>query len=130
MDGGGKTILLVDDEPNVTRLAGARLQANGYSVVTAADGAEALAAARRLSPDLMILDLNLPKLDGFEVARRLKADGSTRGIPIVILSARTQEADLIRGRELGVEGYLTKPFQSQELLNVIAGLIGRRGDGA
>ncbi len=111
-----KTILLVDDEPDLLESLSVRLRASGYEVMTAVDGLEALKKARSAAPDLIILDLMLPKMDGYKVARLLKFDGRYSGIPILILSARGQDMDKELGKKAGADDYLVKPFDSADLL--------------
>ena len=119
MNNSGKTILLVDDEQDIIDSLSVRLQASGYQIVSARDGLEALKKARSVDPDLIILDLMLPKMDGYKVARLLKFDKKYSDIPIMILSARGQEIDKELARSAGADDYLVKPFDSAELLNRI-----------
>jgi two-component system KDP operon response regulator KdpE len=105
-------VLAVDDEPALLELARDSLEARGFQVLTAHDGTEALRRARDDVPDLIILDLVLPDLDGFEVLRQLRA---TMAVPVIILTMRDDERDMIRGLELGADGYVTKPFSPDEL---------------
>jgi DNA-binding response OmpR family regulator len=108
-------ILVADDSPTVRRLVAARLQADGYGVVEAGDGEEALALARLHRPDAYVLDKIMPKLDGFEVVRALRADPQLRAAPIVMLTERGREQDVLGGLELGVDEYMPKPFSPHEL---------------
>jgi DNA-binding response OmpR family regulator len=108
-----RTILVVDDEPEIVRLVRDYLEHGGFAVITAADGPTALRAARTQRPDLVILDLGLPGLDGLDVTRTLRQDGS---VPIVMLTARGDESDKLVGLELGADDYLTKPFSPKELV--------------
>ncbi len=108
-------ILIAEDSSTVRRLVAARLRADGYEVTEAADGEEALEHARADNPDLLVLDKVMPKLDGFEVVRALREDPATRGIPIVMLTERTSEEDVLSGLQLGVEEYMPKPFSPHEL---------------
>lgn len=110
------TILLVDDDPLIIELVQFNLEKWGYQVLVARDGGEALELARSQKPDLIILDLMLPVIDGLEVCRRLHADSTTRNIPIIMLTARGEEADKVLGLELGADDYMTKPFSPRELL--------------
>lgn len=119
----GKKILLVDDEDNIVTILEARLMANGYDVVTASDGQEGLAKARSEKPDLIILDIMLPKLDGYKVCRMLKFDDQYKHIPIILFSARTQDSDMETGKQQGADAYITKPFQPAALLNKIKELM-------
>jgi two-component system alkaline phosphatase synthesis response regulator PhoP len=117
-----RTILVVDDEPEIVRLVRDYLENAGFGVVVAADGTEALRAARQHHPDLVILDLNLPSIDGLDVARSLRRDGE---IPIIMLTARTQEADRVAGLELGADDYVSKPFSPRELVARVRAVLRR-----
>ncbi|NPV13788.1 response regulator [candidate division WOR-3 bacterium] len=121
-----KTVLVVDDEPDIRLILQARLEAAGYRVETASNGLEALNRIRTQPPDLVILDLMLPGMDGFAVCAMLKRDQRFNHIPIIILSARSQTQDKKTGSSLGADAYITKPFQPQELLGTIEQLIERR----
>ena len=123
MESSRKKILLVDDEPHVLKLLGGRLRASGFEVLTAEDGETALKKVREEEPGLLLLDVRLPGLDGFEVAHILKSNPETKEIPIIIISAHAQKSDLIRGRTLGVEGYLVKPVDSRQLLEEISRVL-------
>ena len=118
-----KRILLVEDEPEFRQGVRMRLEANDYDVMEAEDGLAGLEMARKNAPDLIILDLMLPKMDGYQVARLLKFDEKYRGIPIVMLTARSQETDKETGISVGADAYITKPFKSEELLETIAKLV-------
>lgn len=118
-------VLVADDSTTVRRLVSARLEADGYEVVEAEDGLQALELARTERPSLLLLDKVMPKLDGFEVVRRLKADAQTRGLPIVILSEQANEREVLDGLELGVDEYMTKPFSLRELSLRVSQLLGR-----
>ena len=109
-------ILIVDDEEDVIELVRYHLDKNGYKVDTAASGEEALSEARKKSPDLIILDLMLPGIDGLEVCKKLKSDLKTEPIPIIMLTAKGEESDIVTGLELGAEDYLTKPFSPKVLI--------------
>ena len=106
-------ILVVDDEPKITKLARDYLENGGFRVMTAADGDAALAMARRERPDLVVLDLNLPGMDGLDVCRALRRDSD---VPIIMLTARVEETDRLIGLELGADDYITKPFSPRELV--------------
>lgn len=108
-------VLVAEDSSTVRRLVTARLKADGYEVAEAADGEEALRLAREGVPDLLVLDKVMPKLDGFEVIRALRDDPRTSHIPIVMLTERTSEEDVLGGLSLGVEDYMPKPFSPHEL---------------
>ena len=121
-----KTILVVDDEPKIATLARDYLEHAGFAVLTAGDGPSALATIRQRRPDLVILDLGLPGLDGLDVTRELRRDSS---IPIVMLTARDDELDKLLGLELGADDYLTKPFRPRELVARVRAVL-RRADRA
>jgi DNA-binding response OmpR family regulator len=114
-----KHILTVDDEVNIRRLVEINLQHAGYRVSCAADGQEALEKIAADRPDLVLLDVIMPRLDGFEVLRRLKSDSATVEIPVVMLTVKAMNADVFEGWQGGVHYYLTKPFSPQELLLVV-----------
>ncbi|MBP7088807.1 MAG: response regulator [Candidatus Omnitrophica bacterium] len=118
-----KKILVVDDEPQLVELLKIRLEANDYEVLVASDGQEGLKMARNKKPDLIILDLMLPKIDGFTVCRMLKFDEKYKNIPIIMFTARAQETDKKLGREVGANEYITKPFDPQVLLKKIEDLL-------
>jgi two-component system, OmpR family, alkaline phosphatase synthesis response regulator PhoP len=119
------TILVADDEDSIVQLARLYLSKEGYRVHTARDGQEALEIARRLKPDLVVLDLMMPRLDGWEVCRRLRKDSS---IPIIMLTARADDVDKIVGLELGADDYVTKPFNPRELVARVKAIL-RRASG-
>lgn len=116
------TILVVDDEPDTLRLLSRRIEAAGYAVVTAADGMEALNKARSVRPALMILDLMLPKMDGYKVCSFLKFDERYKSIPIVLLTARANADDRTKASEVRADRFLTKPCDLKELMSVIDAL--------
>jgi len=118
-----KKVLLIDDEADLLKALTVRIEAEGYEVVTAQDGFDGLNKARMLNPDLIILDLMLPKLNGFKVARFLKFDDRYKKIPIIILTARVQEEDKKLGQEIGSDLYITKPFNTDALLSAIAQFV-------
>jgi two-component system alkaline phosphatase synthesis response regulator PhoP len=119
------TILVVDDEPRIVDLARDYLAHAGFDVVTASDGPTALAAARTRGPDLIVLDLGLPRMDGLDVARAIRRDSA---VPIIMLTARADETDVLVGLELGADDYLTKPFSPKELVARVRAVL-RRVDG-
>ena len=116
-------VLVVDDEPDLVRILEFGLKAAGYHVETANDGQEGLKKARELKPDIILLDLMLPKLDGYKVCRLLKFDERYKQIPIMILSARTQEGDQNLAHEMGANRFLTKPYEFAEILQHIQALL-------
>ncbi len=118
-----KKILLVDDEPHIIMMLENRMKHAGFEVLTAGDGQEALIKAKKEKPDLIILDLMLPKLDGYKVCRMLKFDEKYKHIPIIMLSARAQEADKKMGDAVGADGFVTKPFEPQVLLSKVKELL-------
>ena len=119
-------ILVVDDEPRVARLARDYLEKNGFRVMSAADGQSALAAARREKPDLVILDLMLPQIDGREVCRILRRESD---VPIIMLTALSEEIDQVTGLEIGADDYITKPFSPRALVARVRALLRRtRGE--
>jgi DNA-binding response OmpR family regulator len=128
----GERILLVDDEANIVELARMYLEREGYSVASAADGAAALAAAARDAPALLVLDLMLPGVDGYEVCRRVRAgaQGIPADLPIIMLTARDEDVDKIVGLELGADDYLTKPFNPRELVARVKAILRRSERGA
>lgn len=115
-------ILVVDDEPHMVKLVEANLRAAGYEVVHAVDGRRALAAAERELPDLIILDIMLPGIDGYEVCRRIREYSA---VPILMLTARSSEIDLVRGFDVGADDYLEKPFSVNELLVRVRAVLKR-----
>jgi DNA-binding response OmpR family regulator len=121
-------ILIADDDPVIVRLLQVNFRLEGYEVETATHGEEAIQKALDLQPKLILLDVMMPGVDGWEVCRRLTDDPATAGIPIVFLSARAQEEDRKRGLALGVAEYVTKPFDPGELVALVARLIGKRND--
>jgi len=122
-----KTILVVDDERQIAAIAGDYLRHAGFTVLTAGDGVEALALARSRHPDLVVLDLGLPRLDGIDVARSLRKDGN---VPIIMLTARVEESDRLLGLELGADDYISKPFSPRELVARVRAVLRRADAGA
>ncbi|MDQ4065637.1 MAG: response regulator [Actinomycetota bacterium] len=118
-----KRILIADDDPVILRLIQVNLELEGYEVLTANNGEEAVTKAMADHPDLVILDIMMPRLDGYQTCERLKESEDTRDIPIVFLSAKAQQTDIDKGRSYGVEDYLTKPFDPSELLEVVERLV-------
>jgi DNA-binding response OmpR family regulator len=118
-------ILLVDDEQPIQTLLSFPLQRDGYEVVVAADGREALARYEEQPPDLVVLDVMLPKMDGLEVCKRLRAKGET--VPIIMLTAKSEEIDKVLGLELGADDYITKPFSMREFRSRVKAALRRAG---
>lgn len=123
MNNNKKKILVIDDESELVGMLSIRLEANNYQVITALDGREGLDKARAEGPDLIILDLMLPGLDGYQVCRALKSDDKYKQIPIVIFTARAQESDIKAGNEAGADAYITKPFEPGILLAKVSQLL-------
>jgi DNA-binding response OmpR family regulator len=119
-----KTILVVDDEPNLRSLLTGYLKQYGYRVVTARDGQEAIYAARHEKPDLIVLDVMMPEMDGLEFLRKYRKESN---VPIILLTARVEEGDRVVGLELGADDYVTKPFSPRELTARIATVLRRSG---
>jgi two-component system alkaline phosphatase synthesis response regulator PhoP len=126
-DATPKKILVVDDEPDVASLLTLMLKSQGYAVITAGDGQEALEKARGEAPDLILLDVMLPRMDGYKVARMLKFDENYSQIPIIMLTAKIQDRDKQTGLEMGANDYLTKPFDTAALLDKIKVLLDKKG---
>lgn len=118
-----KRILIVEDERALARLVQVNLDRHGYETVIAGDGRAGLEEVRRAAPDLIILDVMMPVMDGFEMLRRLKADESTAGIPVMMLTAKADELSILQGWQEGVECYLTKPFDPAELVAFVQRLL-------
>ena len=119
----GKKVLLVEDEKNVILGVRTCLDAVGYDVEIVEDGEEALNSVNREHPDLILLDLLLPKVDGFEVLKTLKDKDDTSKIPVIVLTAKAEEEDRQRAMDLGANNYMTKPFKPQELWDVLKGYL-------
>jgi two-component system alkaline phosphatase synthesis response regulator PhoP len=117
-----KTVLVVEDEPRIAQIVQDYLQHAGFAVLNAADGAGALALARDRRPDLVVLDLGLPRMDGLDVARHLRRDGQ---IPIIMLTARVEESDRLLGLDVGADDYVTKPFSPRELVARVRAVLRR-----
>jgi DNA-binding response OmpR family regulator len=118
-------VLVADDDPDILALVRFRLERDGYEVLSAPDGETALDLALARTPDLALLDVMMPRLDGYEVTRRLREHGPTTTIPIILLTARVQEPDLERGFEAGADDYVTKPFSPQALGERVQAALGR-----
>ena len=119
------TVLVVDDDPSIQRLVVITFEMEGWQVLIADDGVAGLAAAKRESPDAILLDVMMPKMDGLSVATELKADPDTARIPVILLSAKAQAGDLGAGLAAGADEYITKPFDPLELLELVTTLIER-----
>jgi DNA-binding response OmpR family regulator len=119
----GKRILIVDDEPNIVLSLEYLMKREGYEVEVTADGEAALEAVARSRPDLVILDVMLPKLNGFEVCRRVRADPRLAGLKILMLTAKGRETEVAKGLDLGADAYVTKPFSTGELVARIAEML-------
>jgi two-component system phosphate regulon response regulator PhoB len=119
------TVLIIDDERDLLELVGANLSREGFEVLTAPDGAAGLELARRKAPNLIILDLMMPGMDGLEVCQQIRRMNGTRMIPIIILTAKAAEADRVVGLELGADDYVTKPFSPRELVARVKAQIRR-----
>jgi CheY-like chemotaxis protein len=115
-------VLVVDDDDVIRQLISVNLELEGFEVHTAVDGQDALDKVKGIAPDVITLDVMMPRLDGWGAAEKLREDPVTRHIPVVLLSARAQEADLKRGERIGVDAYLTKPFDPDELIQIVARL--------
>jgi CheY-like chemotaxis protein len=124
MPPASKRILICDDDPVILRLLQVNLELEGYEVLLAHHGEHAIEVATEQNPDLVILDIMMPKLDGYQTCQRLKASDSTKEIPVVFLSAKAQQTDIERGKEFGVADYLTKPFDPNDLIDVVQRLVG------
>jgi len=112
-------VLVVDDDDVIRQLISVNLELEGFEVFTAIDGQDALDKVKDISPDVITLDVMMPRLDGWGAAEKLREDPDTRDIPVVLLSARAQEADVKRGERIGVNAYLTKPFDPDELIEIV-----------
>lgn len=118
-----KKILIADDEVDLVETLTYRLDAAGFEVIAAHDGMEGLAKARKEKPDLIILDVMMPKMDGYQVCRLLKFSKDTKDIPIIMLTARSQDQDRITGQEVGADIYITKPFDGAQLVKKIQEIL-------
>jgi DNA-binding response OmpR family regulator len=119
-------VLVADDDPDILELVRYRLERSGYAVATATDGSEAVRLAGELSPALAVLDVMMPGLTGFEVTRQLRGDPRTSLIPVILLTARAQEADVQEGFDAGADDYIRKPFSPRELSARVQAVLGRR----
>jgi DNA-binding response OmpR family regulator len=123
-------ILAVDDDERIRRLVQINLQRAGYRVTTAGDGIEALERIDQELPDLLVLDVNMPRLDGIELLRQLRARPETAALPVILLTAKAQDEDILEGKRSGADYYLTKPFSPPELLAVVREALGALGSKA
>ncbi len=118
-------ILVVDDEPTIVRLMEFILARQGHEMIVAVNGEEALEKIKTHQPDLVLLDIMMPRIDGYEVAQRVRADPQTASLPIIMLSAKAQDEDIRRGVEVGVDEYVTKPFTPDHLVHVVTEYLSR-----
>jgi DNA-binding response OmpR family regulator len=125
-DDARPVILAADDDEDILELVTFRLERSGYTVVQARDGEEAWQLALDRKPDLAVLDVMMPKLNGFELTRRLRAEEATSRIPIILLTARAQDVDVQQGFDAGADDYIRKPFSPQELRARVQSILGRR----
>lgn len=114
-----RKVLIVDDDPSISRLLAMALSSNGYEVFEALNGIKGYKVARREKPDVVLLDIMMPDVDGYEVFRRIKLDPTTNGIPIVFVSAKSSEEDINKGLSMGANAYITKPFEISSLLDKV-----------
>ena len=120
-------ILIVEDEANIIKLITIRLQRLGHSISSADNGAAALEQAREIAPDLILLDVMIPVMNGFQVLQQLKADPATAQIPVLMLTARGHERDIVAGLEGGADDYIVKPFSFPELISRVSSALARHG---
>jgi DNA-binding response OmpR family regulator len=120
-------VLVVDDDPDVRRLVEMKLHLDGIETVSAADGAEALEVLQSEDVDLVILDLMMPVMDGFETCRKMQADPALASVPVIMLTARAQASDIESGFDMGATDYIVKPFSPRELLSRVRGVLLRAG---
>ena len=125
--GGAGRILVVDDDDVIRQLITVNLELEGFEVVPAVDGQDALDKVKDVQPDVVTLDVMMPRVDGWEAAERLRQDPETAHIKVILLSARAQESDIQRGERIGVDAYLTKPFDPDELIDVVRRLAQASG---
>lgn len=119
-----KKVLIVDDEPDVLKIVSFRLKAAGYEITTASDGREALDSAEKDRPDLILLDLRMPVMDGYEVCRKLKSDENLKNIPVIFLTASSGATIKDKAREYKADDYIVKPFEPEDLLRKVKKIIG------
>ena len=123
-----KKILAVDDEKHILRLVQINLEKAGYEVVTGSNGREAIEKVRSEKPELVVMDVMMPEMDGFEALKQLKADPETADIPVIMLTAKAQDADVFHGWQSGADLYLTKPFNPMELLTFVKRIFDAKGE--
>jgi DNA-binding response OmpR family regulator len=127
VSGNGRPLILIaDDDPDILALISFRLERAGYEIVRAANGEEAVQVALDRRPDLAVLDVMMPRVDGYEATRRLRQHRETSRMPIILLTARVQEEDIARGFDAGADDYVKKPFSPQELGARVQAVLGRR----
>jgi DNA-binding response OmpR family regulator len=119
------TVLIVDDDPDIRELIAFKLRALGFTIEVAADGEEALAAAFAAPPDLILLDVMMPKMNGLDLTKELRAKSQTEATPIILLTAKAQEADIARGFSLGATDYIVKPFSPRDLVSRVQTVLER-----
>jgi CheY-like chemotaxis protein len=119
-------VLVVDDDPQVLKLLRVNFELDGYDVVDASSGEEALKSVKRDHPDVVVCDVMMPGMDGIEVVRRLRADPKTAKLPVIVVSAKAQRIDLQAGQLAGADDYVTKPFDPQDLLDAVARLLKKK----
>lgn len=120
-----RRVLIIEDEPHIVLSLEFLLQREGYETAAATDADEGLALVRRLHPDVVLLDIMMPKRNGYEICQTIKADPELRGIPIIMVSARGQEVEVLKGLELGASAYVTKPFGNAEILEAVRAVLPR-----
>jgi DNA-binding response OmpR family regulator len=123
---GQPLILIADDDPDILALVSFRLERTGYEVVQARNGEEAVQVALARRPDLAVIDVMMPRIDGYEATRQLRQHEETSRMPIILLTARVQEEDIARGFDAGADDYVKKPFSPQELSSRVQAVLGRR----
>ena len=115
----GKTILVVDDSPTVRKLIAGKLEKCGHDVLCSNDGVEAMERLENLRPDLILLDINMPRMDGYQVCKLIRANNATKDVPVVMISGKDGFFDKVRGRMAGTSGYITKPFGPETLMKAV-----------
>jgi two-component system phosphate regulon response regulator PhoB len=122
---GPVTVLVVDDDPVIVQLLRVNFELDGFRVLSAGNGEEALAEVRKERPDVVVSDIMMPKMDGLALVKELQADPETAGLPVILLSAKAQSADVTRGLELGAADYVTKPFDPLELIERVTEVLAK-----